>query len=814
MSKGVDRANVQIENNVVLANESGHRRYRSVDEIKQYLDCRYLSPIESCWKIFDFEMQRQYPSVIRLQYHLPDHQFVIFNDDNHFYDVLDRDHIHDTMLTKWFEINQSHVPARNLTFVEFPSKWTWKQNKRQWESRLQGRCIGRLPYAHSHSGEQYYLRMLLNKIRGAQSFEHLRTIDGVVHPTFKAACAALGLLDDDNEWNEALAEASTWASARKLRSMYCTILMHSEVTNPYALWQRHWKSMTDDLQYQIKRDMGNSQIRIDDGELQNLRLIELELILNKNGRSLRDFPPMPLPSFENAQFSMNRLIREELDYDFTSEQQLFDNLYAGLNEDQLKACELIMESYTHNHGGLFFVYGSGGTGKTYLWRTLITRVRSQRKIVLSVASSGIAAIFLPGGRTAHSRFKIPINLDESSSCLINTNSNLAKLIRETSLIIWDEAPMAHRHGFEAVDRTLKNILKLSENASEDCIFGGKLVVLGGNFRQILPIVSKGGREATVSVTIKESTIWDHCKVLHLKINMRVMNLRLPKTTCQQLMDFTNWLLSVGEGKVSAISLTEFGESNWIRMPSQFLIKNDSQSLMRLIDSVYPNLRDSYRNSTYLKERAILAPKNGDVDKLNDKMLSMLPGQSRTYMSADTFCNIEGDIVENMNPPEMLHSLNFPGLPNHFLELKEGTPIILLRNLNQSEGLCNGTRLVVTRMGDKLLETEVITGSNIGDLVLIHRISLTPQSTRSPFPIKRSQFPVKLAFAMTINKSQGQTLKNVGVYLPEPVFSHDQLYVALSRATSPDGLKILIVNRDDDPWDYIKNIVNREIFDSL
>ncbi|XP_071919007.1 uncharacterized protein [Coffea arabica] len=88
MSKGVDRANIHIENNVVLANESGHHRYRNVDEIKQYLDCRYLSPIESCWKIFDFEMQRQYPSVIRLQYHLPDHQFVIFNDDNHLYDVL------------------------------------------------------------------------------------------------------------------------------------------------------------------------------------------------------------------------------------------------------------------------------------------------------------------------------------------------------------------------------------------------------------------------------------------------------------------------------------------------------------------------------------------------------------------------------------------------------------------------------------------------------------------------------------------------------------------------------------------------------
>nr|XP_027122309.1 ATP-dependent DNA helicase PIF1-like [Coffea arabica] len=168
------------------------------------------------------------------------------------------------------------------------------------------------------------------------------------------------------------------------------------------------------------------------------------------------------------------------------------------------------------------------------------------------------------------------------------------------------------------------------------------------------------------------------------------------------------------------------------------------------------------------------------------------------MSGDAFCATEGDIVENMNPPEVLNSLNFPGLPNHRLELKKGAHIIFLRNLNQSKGLCNGMRLIFTRLGDKVIEAEVMTESNIGDLLLIFRISLTLQSIRTLFPIKRRQFPVKVAFAMTINKSQGQALSNIGVYLLEPVFSHDQLYVALSCATSLSGLKILIVNRDSDP----------------
>ena len=282
---------------------------------------------------------------------------------------------------------------------------------------------------------------------------------------------------------------------------------------------------------------------------------------------------------------------------------------------------------------------------------------------------------------------------------------------------------------------------------------------------------------------------------------------------QALSDFADWLLAIGEGKVPTKSFSDVEEANWINIPSQYLIKNSDQALNKLINAVYPELTRYFKDISYLKERAILAPKNSDVDGLNSTMLAMLPGDAREYLSADTLCSIEEESNEcPMNPPEYLHSLDFPGLPSHHLNLKEGAPVILLRNINQSEGLCNGTRLVIVKMGDKVLEAEVVTGSNIGDFVLIPRISLTPQSTQTPFPIKRRQFPVKLAFAMTINKSQGQTLKNVGVYLPNLVFSHGQLYVALSRVTSPLGLKILIVNKKDQPWDLTKNVVYQEVLD--
>jgi hypothetical protein len=98
--------------------------------------------------------------------------------------------------------------------------------------RKKGFAIGRMYYALPTLGERYYLRMLLNCIKGATSYKHLRIVDGTVHDTFKDACIAMGLLADDNEWHQALEEASVWASGRQLRDMFASMLMFCEVTNP------------------------------------------------------------------------------------------------------------------------------------------------------------------------------------------------------------------------------------------------------------------------------------------------------------------------------------------------------------------------------------------------------------------------------------------------------------------------------------------------------------------------------------------------------------------------------------------------------
>jgi len=128
-------------------------------------------------------------------------------------------------------------------------------------------------------------------------------------------------------------------------------------------------------------------------------------------------------------------------------------------------------------------------------------------------------------------------------------------------------------------------------------------------------------------------------------------------------------------------------------------------------------------------------------------------------------------MDSLYPVEFLDTLQFSGIANHELELKVGVPILLLRSLNQSIGLCNGMRLIVKKLGQRVIEAEIIAGNNVGKRVFILRIIMSPSRTDWPFVLRRRQFPVRVAFAITINKSQGQTFNNVGVYLPSPVYSH-------------------------------------------
>lgn len=193
----------------------------------------------------------------------------------------------------------------------------------------------------------------------------------------------------------------------------------------------------------------------------------------------------------------------------------------------------------------------------------------------------------------------------------------------------------------------------------------------------------------------------------------------------------------------------------------------------------------------------------------------ISGEERTYLSSDS---IDPSDTRSVNDqaltPDFLNSIKASGLPNHNLRLKVGCPVMLLRNIDHVGGLMNGTRLQIIDMSDFCVKARIITGKKVGEVVLIPRMSITPSDKKLPFKMRRRQLPISVAFAITINKSQGQSLSHVGIFLPRPVFSHGQLYVAISRVTSKKGLKILIVDEDGKPQKQTRNVVFKEIFQNL
>ncbi|RZC20082.1 hypothetical protein D0Y65_006782 [Glycine soja] len=432
------------------------------------------------------------PAVERLHFHLPGQHSVLYEDHDHIDDVLSRPSISDSKFISWMNTNQNSVEGRNLTYAEFVSKFVYNQKKRCWHLRKKGYTIGRLLWVPPITGELFYLRMMLSICKGPTSFEDLRTVDNVQYSTYKEACFDMGFLQDDKEFIEAIKEAKDWGSAHYIRKLFVLLLLSATMSKPEQVWDQTWHWMADDIVYNYKKSSTSPALQLDDRTLQNLVLLEIEQLLQANQRSLRDYPSMPYPEDVNCPAYLdNSLILAELNYNNEELRSEFEHLFSHMTDEQASIYNQIVEAVNKDEGGMFFLYGYGGTGKTYIWKTLASSLRADNKIVIMMASSGIASLLLPGGRTAHSKFKIPVLVFEDSTCNIHQGTQLAELLNQTSLIIWDEAPMAHKFCFEALDHSLRDIIK--HNSKDNTIFGGKVMVFGGDFRQILPVIPRGSR---------------------------------------------------------------------------------------------------------------------------------------------------------------------------------------------------------------------------------------------------------------------------------------------------------------------------------
>ena len=428
-------------------------------------------------------------------------------------------------------------------------------------------------------------------------------------------------------------------------------------------------------------------------------------------------------------------------------------------------------------------------------------MKSIGELVLPGAFTGIAASLLEDGQTIHSRFGVPLHCDRDTTW-DHTGPKFDQL-RQSKVILWDEVSMCNKHIIEAVDRMMRDL------CANDYPFGGKVVIFAGDFRQTLPI-TLGNSARAVYVCIKSSpNVWPRIRKFKLTRNMRA----------NEDPEFAEWLMRVGDGTERPY---DERHPDHIRMPYNIMLPRDTNELINFAFGSTYTIDTAGINSEF--SSAILTPLNKDVDKINElclKRVCPVNAPGRIYSSADK--NLTEDENEaELFPLEALNEETPTGYPPHNLELKVGSIVMNLKNIALYQGLCNGTRMKVIRLYEHFVEAEILYGRFSGHSYLISRhVFLPNNNSMTMLKFERLQFPLKLAFAMTINKSQGQTLNKIAIYLPEPVFAHGQLYVALSRVRRFNDVRILIENRHHGPnkqgtifpdsLDYwTKNIVYRQV----
>ncbi|GJW38058.1 DNA helicase PIF1, ATP-dependent [Tanacetum coccineum] len=451
---------------------------KEVNEIKDFLNCRYLSSCEAAWCIYGFEIHYRTASVERLPFHLKDEQQVIFDATESIDYVVDKSSVNETKFESWMELNLTDPFARTLLYFEIPKFYVWNEKQRIWTRRKQ--------------------------VRGPMEWDDLKKVDDVLYPTYRDACYARGLF----------------------------------MSRPEIVCENTWMKLVEDVLNVKRIKQGIPDLELSDIQRKNMCLSYIECMLRSNNRSLKDIQNMPYPDQEYRMDGYNRLIYDETLYNKDQLREQHVKLYGSLKTEQKGIYSTIMDDVDNNKGGMFFVYGYGGTRKTYLYKTMSDALHSKGDIVLNVASSSIAALLLEGEWTAHSRFAIPINVVEDSM----TDASVAS----------------------------------------DKVFGGKVVLFGGDFRQILPVITNGDRHDVVNATINSSYLWKKCTVLRLTVNIRLGS-GSTKSKKKEIQEFSDWILEIGNRKVGGAN---DGEST-ILFPDNMLIPDDDVGA--IIDDIYPNL---------------------------------------------------------------------------------------------------------------------------------------------------------------------------------------------------------------------------------
>ena len=402
--------------------------------------------------------------------------------------------------------------------------------------------------------------------------------------------------------------------------------------------------------------------------------------LKDNDKRLSDYG---LPEPKETETELERAL---LEYDPQQQALLLNQLNTATPNtvEQQSIFNQIMDSINNNQTSLYFIQGMGGSGKTTLAKKILAASRSKEVLCLGCASTGLAATNYDNFDTAHGLFKFPVteegeDEDEDGQYMskLRENKERMDLLEQTQVIVWDEFPSNNKIIFENVYGIMNG-------------FVGKVVICMGDFRQIAPVITNGTRQEIVNASIKSSLLWTKFTILHLTINMRLMQ---NQENIEQQRRYGELLLAIGEGDISRdADLHDWDEQAGDQL---YIISNLPyiHTEQEAINFIYP---DGIINPEYAKDRAFLAITNKDVDEWNSKIQKLNPNESVSLFSKDNLCEVDDPhgILSKMLTTEVLHQFNNNSSPPHELILKVGDICILTRNIAKRQGLANNARVMI------------------------------------------------------------------------------------------------------------------------
>ena len=782
------------------------------DEFFMYLRGRYICAMESMWKSFSFQTYpATRPSVSKITVKLPAHVENLFKDgktcDMGIY--FARPNIFsEYKYTEFFTAfsYSRKLPARfrhsNILTVEtvpdhdenfdyqhfciditdkFPFiRSTGKHLYLFSRDPNKMKTILRMNWLYPSAGEIFYLRILLFNMP-AMSFEDYKIFEGTNFQTFQLAAVARNYVDDDKEAFLAFQNVILMSTPAELRSLLVLLTVDGYPTLSIIQNEEMFSTMYDDFLHHDNECIGNV------GMAKNKCLLDLKRRFDMHAADIMEACGFPLPI---ATEEMTELERIQIKFPPEEQKVLLESYMrtSPNTEEQAIIYEDVKQALIRNEGLLIFIQGSAGTGKSTFARKLTALTRSMGEVALGCAATALASQVYGEQEeftTAHDLFGIPViedneDIDHEADIVSLYIKQVKKLevLLKAKLIVWDEVLSNHKHC-------------LSTAFSICNFFRHKILILMGDWRQCPAVVRNGDMYEIVHASMKYSRFWPRFKIYKFTKNMRLLTAptaplsRESQNFVNEQKDYLDMLNTIGEGCDPSSDETS----------PVFDVYNENVSIDGSRVVALPNLQ-SYSdveralswlfpegfNVDSMHTKAILAATNIVVDEWNKTIQNLNNNPVHVLCSVDKVKDIDDPhgILQRMISESVLERFQRPGVPHHQLELKKDDICMIMRNLNKKEGLAKNTRVKILDISPYIIRVCTLHPTNPKYFNIPRiRFTVTLPYGRS-IKMERRQFPLRLAYAMTYNKSQGQEFDKVLVDIRKQPFTHGHLYVALSR----------------------------------